>query len=69
MGLNKSRNKNLFLVLFKTIVLIFGANIFITSLITGIKLELKKNNLELEINLNNKKFKDVQNIQFDVDIY
>ena len=69
MGLNKNRSKDLFLVFLKTIVLIFGFNILLTSLINGIKLELKKNNLESDMNLNHKKLKYVHNIQFDVDIY
>ena len=69
MALNKNQSKDLFLVSLKTICLIFGLNIFLTSLINGIKLELKKNNLESEINLNYKKLKYIQNIQFDVDIY
>ena len=43
-------------------------NIFLTSIITGIKLELK-NNLESEMSLNNQKLKYVHNIQFEVDIY
>ena len=47
MALNKNQSKDLFLVLLKTIFLIFGLNIFLTSLINGIKLELKKNNLEI----------------------
>ena len=42
MALNKNQSKDLFLVLLKTIFLIFGLNIFLTSLINGIKLELKK---------------------------
>ena len=69
MALNKNRSKDLFLVFLKTIVLIFGFNILLTSLINGIKLELKKNNLESDMNLNHKKLKYVHNIQFDVDIY
>ena len=69
MALNKNQSKDLFLVLLKTIFLIFGLNIFLTSLINGIKLELKKNNLESEMNLNYKKLKYIQNIQFDMDIY
>ena len=69
MALNKNHRKDLFLVLLKTIFLIFGLNIFLTSLINGIKLELKKNNLESEMNLNYKKLRYIQNIQFDVDIY
>ena len=68
MRLNNNRSKDLFLVLMKTIFLIFGLNIFLTSIITGIKLELK-NNLESEMSLNYKKLKYVQNIQFKVDIY
>ena len=52
----------------KTIFLIFGLNIFLTSIIKVIKLELK-NNLESEMSLNYKKLKYVHNIQFEVDIY
>ena len=66
---NKNRSKYLFLVLLKTIFLIFGFNLLITSLITVIKLELKNNNLESEMNLNYKILKFVQNNQFDIDIY
>ena len=69
MGLNKNQRNNFFLVLLKTIVLIFGLNLFLTTLINGIKLELKKNNFESEMNLNYKKLRYIQNIQFDVDIY
>ena len=69
MALNKNQSKDLFLALLKTIFLIFGLNLFLTSLINGIKLELKKNNLESEINLNYKKVKHIQKMQFDVDIY
>ena len=69
MALNKNQSKDLFLFSLKTICLIFGLNIFLTSLINGIKLELKKNNLESEMNLNYKKLKYIQNIQFDMDIY
>ena len=69
MALNKNQSKDLFLVLLKTIFLIFGLNLFLTSLINGINLELKKNNLESEMNLNYKKPKIIQNIQFDLDIY
>ena len=69
MALNKNQSKDLFLVLLKTIFLIFGFNIFLTSLINGIKFEFKKNNLESEMNLNYKKLKYIQNIQFDMDIY
>ena len=65
MRLNKNRSKYFFLVLLKTIFYIFGLNLFLTSLITGIKLELKHNNLESEMNLNYKKIKYVQNIEFD----
>ncbi len=68
MSLNNNRSKDLFLVFMKTIFLIFGLNIFLTSIITGIKLELK-NNLESEFSLNYKKLKNVHNIQFEVDIY
>ena len=66
---NKNRSKDLFLALLKTIFLIFGFNLLLTSLITGIKLELKKNNLDSEINLNYKELKNFHYIQFDVDIY
>ena len=51
MWINKNRNIDFFLVLLKTIFLIAGLNIFLTSLINVIILELKKNNLESEINL------------------
>ena len=68
MRLNNNRSKDLFLVLMKTIFLIFGLNIFLTSIITGIKLELK-NNLESEMSLNYNKQKYVHNIQFEMDIY
>ena len=57
MGLNKNQRNNFFLVLLKTIVFIFGLNLFLTTLINGIKLELKKNNFESEMNLNFKKTK------------
>ena len=57
MGLNKNQRNNFFLVLLKTIVFIFGLNLFLTTLINGIKLELKKNNFESEMNLNYKKTK------------
>ena len=57
MGLNKNQRNNFFLVFLKTIVFIFGLNLFLTTLINGIKLELKKNNFESEINLNYKKYK------------
>ena len=57
MGLNKNQRNNFFLVLLKTIVFIFGLNLFLSTLINGIKLELKKNNFESEMNLNFKKTK------------
>ena len=69
MALNKNQSKDLFLVLLKTIFLIFGLNIFLTSLINGIKLQLKKNNFKSEIILSYKEVNYIQNIQFDVDIY
>ena len=69
MALNKNQSKDLFLFLLKTIFLIFGLNIFLTSLINVIKLELKKNNLISEMNLNYKNLKYIQKIPFDVDIY
>ena len=67
--MNQNRSKYLILVLLKNIFLIFGVNILLTTLITVIKLEFKKNNFDSEINLNYKKLKYVQNIQFNVDIY
>ena len=69
MALNKDRSKTFFLVLFKTIFLIFGLNLFLTSLVTVIKLDFKKNNLESEMNFNYKKLKYFPNIQFNLDIY
>ena len=69
MALNKNQSKDLFLLLLKTIFLIFGLNIFLTSLINVIKFEFKKNNVESQVNLNFKKLNFVQNFQFDVDIY
>ena len=69
MGLSKNRRNHLFLVLLKIIFLIFGLNLFLTSLITVIKLELNNNNFESEMNLNYKTFKYFQNIQFNLDIY
>ena len=65
----KNRGRVFFLILLKTLLFIIGINIFLTSLFTVIKLELKKNNLESEINLNIKKFKYDQLDQFDSDIY
>ena len=64
MWLNNNRGKELFLVLLKTLFLIVGLNIFLSSLFNVIKLEFKKNNLESEINFNNKKLKYGQNVQF-----
>ena len=64
MWLSNNRGKELFLVLLKTLFLIVGLNIFLSSLFNVIKLEFKKNNLESEINLNNKKLKYGQNVQF-----
>ena len=69
MWLNKKTSKDLFLVLLKTFFLIVGLNIFLTSLITIIKLDLKKDNLESEMNLNMNKLKFTQNVQFGLDIY
>ena len=69
MWLNKKKSKDLFLVLLKTFFLIVGLNIFLTSLITIIKLDLKKDNLESEMNLNMNKLKFTQNVQFGLDIY
>ena len=55
MTLYKNRS-NIFLFFLKTLVIILGLNILLTSLFTVIKLELK-NNLESEMNVNNKKLK------------
>ena len=69
MKFNKNLRKELFLVLFKTLFLIVGLNIFLSSVFTIIKLELKKVNSESEINLNIKKLKYDQNVLLDLDIY
>ena len=69
MWLSNNRGKELFLVVSKTLFLIVGLNIFLSSLFNVIKLEFKKNNLESEINLNNKKLKFDRIVQFDLDIY
>ena len=69
MWLNQKRSKDLILVLLKTFFLIVGLNIFLTSLFTIIKLDLKKDNLESEINFNMNKIKFTQNNQFSLDIY
>ena len=58
----------IFLFLLKTLIIILGLNILLTSLVTVLKLELKKN-LESEINLNIKKLKYDKNVEFDLDIY
>ena len=52
MWFNKILSKDLFLVLLKILFLIVGLNVFLSSLLTVINLELKKNNLESQINLN-----------------
>ena len=67
MSLYKNRS-NIFLFLLKTLFIILGLNILLTSLFTVIKIELK-NNLESEMNVNNKKLKYDNNVQFDLDIY
>ena len=69
MNLNKNSRENLFLILFKTLFLIVGFNIFFTSFLIFINLELKKNNMELEMNLNIQKVKYDQSFQFNFDIY
>ena len=69
MSLDKNRIENLFLILFKTLFLILGFNIFITSILIVINLEFKKNNMESKMNLNTQKVKYDQSFQFDLDIY
>ena len=69
MWFKKNRIIYIFLFLSKTLVLIVGLNIFLTSLLTIIKIEFKKNNLESEINLNIKKLKFDKKVQFILDIY
>jgi len=69
MWLNKKRRKDLFLVSFRTLCLIVGSNICLTSLFTIIKLDLNKDNFEPEMNLNINKLKSTQNVQFVLDIY
>ena len=67
MTLYKNRS-NIFLFLLKTLFIILGFNVLLTSLVTVIKLEFK-NNLESEMNVNNNKLKYKHNVQFDLDIY
>ena len=67
MNLNIKRS-NIFLFLLKTLFIILGLNVLLTSIFTVIKLELK-NNLDLEMNVNNKKLQYDDNFQFDLDIY
>ena len=69
MLINKNQSKDLLLAFFKTLLLIVGLDILLTSLFTIIKGEFKRNNFESEINLNIKKLTDDQNIQIDIDIY
>ena len=69
MNLNKNSRENLFLILFKTLFLIIGFNIFFTSFFILINLEFKKNNMEIEMNSNIQKVKYDQSFQFDLDIY
>ena len=69
MNLNKNNRENLFLILFKTLFLIVGFNIFFTSFLILINLEFKKNNMEQEMNSNIQKVKYDQSFQFDFDIY
>jgi len=52
---NKNRNNDLFLILFKSLCLILGLNIFLTSILTVLDLQFKKNNLQSLINLNSNK--------------
>ena len=68
MPFDKNQSKNLFLFLIKTLFLILGINIFLSSVFTVIKLEFK-NNVESEMNVNNNKLKYKHNFQFDLDIY
>ena len=67
MNLNIKRS-NIFLFLLKTLFIILGLNVLLTSIFTVIKLEFK-NNLDLEMNVNNKKLQYDDNFQFDLDIY
>ena len=69
MPVDKNQSKNLILFLLKTLFLILGLNIFLSSVFTVIKLEFRKNNEELKMNLNIKKLKYDQNVQFYIDIY
>ena len=55
MSLYKNRSNIVFLLL-KTLFIILGLNILLTSLITVVKIEMK-NNLESEMNINIKKLK------------
>jgi len=52
MWINKNQRNYLCFSLFKILCLILGLNIFLTSFLTLIKLEFKKNNTEAEMNLN-----------------
>ena len=58
---NKNRNNDLFLILFKSLCLILGLNIFLTSILTVIKLEFKKNKFQSGININVNKHRYYQN--------
>ena len=55
MILKKFQSKDLLLVFFKTLCLIIGLDILLTSFFMIIKEEFNKKNLESEINLNIKK--------------
>ena len=60
MSLYKKLSK-VFLFLLKTLIIILGLNIFLTTLFKAIKLELK-NNLETEMIVNGKKLRFDQNV-------
>ncbi len=53
MNLYKKRS-NIFIFLLKTLFIILGLNVLLTSIFTVLNFELK-NNLDLEINVNNRK--------------
>ena len=59
MKLTKNNGKNLIFFLLKTLLFIIGLNIVVTSCFHIIKLELKNNNLEYELNL------DINKLNYD----
>ena len=69
MMINKNQSKDLLKNFFKTIFLILGLDILLTSIFLIIKEEFKKNNFDSEINLVIKKNDYHQNFKFDKDIY